>query len=248
MKIYGCWICYNNHQTIKHSIESVLQHVDGIIVVDGSFDGKVSDDGTWEMVEAICNKTDKPTWHVKSKANTLYDKHNEHVAITGNNDPDVFTWQVDSDEIYLPEHAKAIAKKIRSNKYNGIAVKLINVNYINEGIAYTDNSLTKLDTYQMRIYRMHKGLIFKTKDNIFEHIVYNNDAPVQSQNNKIHYIPWKEQCVFNYHCLEPMHETIARYKHYKIKDYEAFARKVRSVKNNPNQLARHPMESIIFRA
>ena len=152
IRIIGCWICYNNIQTIKHSIMSVYDFVDELVVVDGSFDGNHSDDGTWEIVESIKHTLPKPLTHIVSFANTLYDKHNEHVNVTGNQDPNLFTWQVDSDEVYLPKHAAEIAKVIHTNQYNGIAVKLINVNRIENTEAFTDESCISNDTYQMRIY------------------------------------------------------------------------------------------------
>jgi hypothetical protein len=244
VKIYGSWICYNNAQTIRHSIMSVINYIDELVVVDGSFSGQTSDDGTWEIVEAL-RVYGKPLHHIKSKANSLYDKHNEHVAITGNNDSNIWTWQVDSDEVYLSKHAENVKSQIESNMYNGIAVRLVNINAINNGVGLTDPDFMKRDTYQMRIYRMHNGLTFKTRDNIFEHIVYNNNEPVQQQTNKIHYGSTENSnLVFNYHCLEPISATISRYKHYKIDDAENFAYQVRSLERNTVEFPEHPMKHI----
>jgi hypothetical protein len=217
--------------------------VDEIVVVDGSFNGEQSNDGTWEAVEAI-GKMGKPLHHIKSKANSLYDKHNEHVEVTGNKDPKVWTWQVDSDEIYLPQHASRVANVIRGDEFNGIAVKLVNVNRIDKMTAYTDDSILSRDTYQMRIYRMHRGLHFQTRDNIFEHIVYEDNSAVQSQSNKIHYLPIDVGCAFNYHCLEAFQATINRYRHYGVENPEEFAKVTRSVQKNNFALPQHPMDHI----
>lgn len=246
LKIYGCWICFNNAQTIRHSILSILAHIDEVIVIDGSFEGKRSDDGTWELVEGIREQfPEKPVTHVKSSAKSLYEKHQEHVDITGNNDPSVWTWQVDSDEVYLPKHAANVAKAIRSNQFNGVGVRLITVNAIREGIALTDTDPAIHDTVQMRAYRMARGLTFSTEDGIFEHIVYSDGSPVQRQDNKIYYGSlWDDLLVFNYHCLEPIDATIRRYTHYNNSSPSEFAKTIRSESHNKHSYVHHPLSHI----
>lgn len=238
--IYGCWICYNNIKTIQSSIFSVHKYIDAAIVIDGSFDGRTSDDGTWEAVEGLCRQTiNLPFHHVKSKATTLFDKHNEHVEITGNKSQNVFTWQVDSDEIYLPADAKVISEAIRSDKYNGLGVKLITIEAMKDNIAYAAPNVFQTETTQMRIYRMINGLHFESKDGIFEHIVYEDGTPVQNQDNTIVYNN-KLFRVYNYHCFDSYEKLVKRYRHYGEKDPEDLARKHMSTEGKM-QIPNHPL-------
>lgn len=216
-RIYGCWICYNNIRTIRSSIESVYDYLDELVIVDGSFDGKTSDDGTWECVEEF-KKHGKPIHHIKSKATTLFDKHNEHIAITGNNNPNIWTWQVDSDEIYMPEHANNIYELIVGDSFNGIGVKLLTISALdNERNGYMNADVYDQDTTQMRVYRMKDGLHFETRDGIFEHIVYSGGRPTQTPDNKIAYNNDK-LVVYNYHCFDSYDKLVSRYTHYKCED------------------------------
>jgi len=243
MKIYGCWICYNNKPTIRKSILSVHKYLDEIIIIDGNFDGKgtCSNDGTQEEILSLMEELETPIITYRpSYARSLYHKHNEHVTMTGNFDPDVWTWQVDSDEIYLPEHARNVYECIKSNQFNGIGVKLVTVSRIDEeGRYYTHNDIDTAYTTQMRIYRMHNGIHFSTRDGIFEHIIYDNGQPVEKLGNKVFYNNDKLK-VFNYHCFDDMEKEVKRRQHYGVKNPENNAEMTRSAENNNVLVSRHP--------
>jgi glycosyltransferase involved in cell wall biosynthesis len=241
MKIFGCWICFNNINTIKESISSVLQYVDELVVVDGSFTGETSTDGTWEVVEEFGKV--KPLHHIKSIANTLFNKHNEHVAITGNKNKDVYTWQVDADEVYMPDKAAEVYNAIKSNKFNGIGVKLLTSHTMDkQGNIWCDKDVYECtaDTTQMRVYRMINGLHFETKDGIFEHIVYEDGKPVQRQDNMIGYDNFRFQ-VFNYHCFDSYEKIVKRLTHYRSTDPEGEAKKLIENEKNGIAIKDHPL-------
>lgn len=245
LKIYGCWITYNAMPTLLQSMLSIRSYVDEIVVIDGDFEGNQSNDGTWELVELL--KKDRsfpPITHLRSQEHTLFDKHNEHVRVTGNNDPNVWTWQVDSDEIYLPENAHAIYEAIMQDKSNGIGVKLYTINiYDDKGNCYCSQNIEKEDTTQMRVYRMCNGLHFRTQDGIFEHILYGDETQVQRQDNKILYDTSRFK-VFNYHCFSSHEEDVNRYAHYGESDPEKTASSTKDKDNNKMLVERHPLMGV----
>ena len=238
MRIYGCWICYNNILTLPYSIDSVYDLVDNLVIIDGSFKGERSTDGTWEYLQQLKAVSKKPVTIIPSQAKTLYDKHNEHVHVTGHHNPDIWTWQIDSDEIYSEEHARAVHHTIKTDRFNGIVVKLINIERFVEGKFYVSKNIERVDTNQMRIYRMHKGLQFKTKDNIFEWIVYDDGSDVQRSNNKI-FGNEKYLRVDHYHCMATHEQAVARYKHYGDADPEAVAERIRGPQSNTEIITDH---------
>lgn len=241
-KIYGCWICYNNIKTLPYSVESVINYVDELVFVDGSFKRERSNDGTWEYVEELKTKQSKPIHHVESCAGTLHGKHNEHALVTGSSDYGIWTWQVDSDEVYTPQCAKIINGLIQTGKYNGIGVKLINIERFDDKKYYANPNIYSIDTTQMRIYRMHNGLHFSSKDGIFEHIVYSDGKPVQRSNNNIYYDN-NTLHVYHYHCFNTRDEAIAKYKHYGEKDPDNVADRIRDPSNNTMLVVGHPLEN-----
>jgi len=240
MKIVACWICYNNIVTLPYSIDAVYDLIDELVIVDGSFKGKRSTDGTWEYLQKLKASSKKPLHIVASQMGSLFNKHNEHVDVTGNHDSNLWTWQIDSDEIYSEANAKAVSEAIRSDKYNGIIVKLMNIERFIDGKFFIANNLDRIDTNQMRVYRMHKGLNFKTKDSIFEWIVYEDGSEVQRGNNKIH-ANSKTLRVDHYHCLATVEQAIARYNHYGSNDPVGTEARIRSPGNSTEEIKMHAL-------
>jgi len=76
MKMYACYIVYNNENTIKRSLKSVVPFVEKVIMIDGAFKHypyyfPFSTDKTYDIAKRLCGE--KLTWRKATK------RHNQIV-------------------------------------------------------------------------------------------------------------------------------------------------------------------------
>lgn len=97
--MYACYICYNNERTIGRSLESILPHVEKVVIVDGAFKNyphKVpwSTDRTKEVAEEICG--DKLIWVGCDKPWSQIMKRNQYLEYVPNDELFII---MDSDDV-----------------------------------------------------------------------------------------------------------------------------------------------------
>lgn len=157
MKISIITVVWNNKETIKDAIESVLnqtyQNIE-YIVIDGA-----STDGTVEILQSYGNKITK---FISEKDKGLYDAMNKGIRLaTGD-----IVGILNSDDFYIDEFViEKVVKEFEEKQVDSVYADLVFVKpeNLNKTVRYYDSSRCMPDKFKYALYPAHPTFFVKNK-------------------------------------------------------------------------------------
>jgi glycosyltransferase involved in cell wall biosynthesis len=212
MKIVGVWMTFNNAPTMGYSLLSVYEVVDELLVLDGDFAGRFSDDGTLDIVESFRSYGPKPLTVMKVQASNLWEKRDvyiQHLLQRGGVD---WIFQVDADEVYderivtlrnrlwrLPESVWGVGFWFHMFTHSLEYYKVDEV----PGICF--------DLPQVRVHRLKAGMHYRQHAGGLEELCIESE-PVWGQPQRA--ALWDDIRIYHYHVFYPLErrqEKLTRY-------------------------------------
>jgi hypothetical protein len=213
--VIGCMLTYNSAATALAGLLSVANVVDHVIVLDGSFAGDPSCDGTQLQVSAFAlNFQRQPAAQVEmvTVPGSLWEKRqayiemaNKHAAARKLKGP-VWVLQIDADEIYddrinrLPWLLAQLPPRIATV---GWRMHLFTRDLVHEERIEPN--------VQVRAYRLLPGLRFRHMLHGLEEMVDGDEAPLIAA-GRTHWLA--ELAVFHYHGQLSMEEKERKLRQY----------------------------------
>jgi len=202
-KICAKWIVYNGADTIAQSIASAFEFADEFVVVDGNLrSGRTSNDGTWEIVEAIMQNVrgvGKRFVHSHGLGKLYHEQHNISLALMDT----AVDWvlQLDHDEVFLPSELATAMPWFESDA-DGIGFQWPFVTFLDPQTKRFSGPSpdANLPDATMRAYRNSPGLKFVCTNGIAEAPV-DDRGTIQCVERKIQY-PKPIPRLWHYHCFE----------------------------------------------
>lgn len=169
LKVYACYIVYNNEHTIIASLKSIVPYVEKIIMVDGAFKDypheiPFSTDYTKELAQKICK--DKLLWIGCNGKAWIGDptKRNVYLRLIPN---DKWFIALDGDEVIRGKIREEL-ERIEKTNYTCVGVHLYNYNPKWRGSGLTIpreawNSLEWVKNHGVKasIYRKREGMTYR---------------------------------------------------------------------------------------
>jgi len=126
-KIIACYLAYNAADVIQQSLDSIIDHVDFVVSVDGAFLGMpvsedYSNDGTQDIVKRIAGKKCRIIRPTKRLSEVQ--SRNQYAEFVLREFPDAWLFRIDSDEVLrdgLNDFAWLRTKEAR--QYNIVHIK-----------------------------------------------------------------------------------------------------------------------------
>lgn len=170
IKVSACYIVFNEEQFLKHSLESIYDFADEIIIIEGAVKGwwqyanpdGSSTDATVDIIENFPDPENKikliqGKWRDKKQMQNRFLRE-----ATGN-----WILRCAGDEIYAPDELQKL-KKFASEHMDAIEIKIPFIHfYHNENYRLISNPNTKWTILHQRFFRNLEGLKYeRTHSNV----------------------------------------------------------------------------------